>query len=55
MTRPKKLTVRVKDEEIDDLKARLRQTRWPDQLEGVGWEYGSELSYMKVRSCPPPR
>lgn len=48
MSHPKKLTIAVKDTQISDLKSRLAQTRWPDQLEGVGWEYGSELSYLKV-------
>ncbi|BDA50390.1 Epoxide hydrolase 1 [Coccomyxa sp. Obi] len=47
MSHPKKLTIAVKDTQISDLKARLAQTRWPDQLEGVGWEYGSELGYVK--------
>jgi hypothetical protein len=49
MAHPKKLIVRVKDEEIDDLKSRLRNTRWPDELEGAGWDYGSDLNYIKVR------
>ena len=48
MSHPKKLTIAVKDTQISDLKSRLAQTRWPDQLNGVGWEYGSELSYVKV-------
>lgn len=26
------------------------QCRWPDELEGVGWEYGAKKSYMQV--CP---
>ncbi|MFI7465723.1 epoxide hydrolase family protein [Nonomuraea sp. NPDC049646] len=25
---------------LDDLRARLDRTRWPDALEGVGWSYG---------------
>ena len=32
---------------MDDLKARLDQTRWPDEIPGVGWDYGSNLDYMK--------
>ena len=32
---------------ITDLKARLARTRWPDQLDGAGWDYGAELSYMR--------
>jgi len=33
--------------DLDDLKARLARTRWPDQLPGVGWDYGIALDYVK--------
>jgi pimeloyl-ACP methyl ester carboxylesterase len=33
--------------DLDDLRARLARTRWPDQLPGVGWEYGIPLEYVK--------
>ena len=32
---------------IDDLRARLAATRWPDAVDGVGWDYGTDLDYMK--------
>jgi pimeloyl-ACP methyl ester carboxylesterase len=32
---------------LDDLRERLARTRWPDEVEGAGWEYGTNLSYMK--------
>ncbi|MBE7556126.1 MAG: epoxide hydrolase [Anaerolineales bacterium] len=32
---------------LNDLKSRLRSTRWPDQVEGAGWDYGTELSYLQ--------
>lgn len=32
---------------IDDLRARLGNTRFPDQVEDAGWDYGSELSYVR--------
>ncbi len=32
---------------IDDLKLRLRNTRWTDEINGSGWQYGASLSYMK--------
>jgi pimeloyl-ACP methyl ester carboxylesterase len=32
---------------LDDLRARLARTRWPDEVEGAGWDYGTNLSYMK--------
>jgi epoxide hydrolase len=33
--------------DLDDLKARLDRTRWPDQLPGVGWDYGIPLDYVR--------
>src|SRR6059058_2724499 len=32
---------------LDDLRARLANTRWPDEVEGAGWDYGTNLQYMK--------
>src|SRR5262249_37202714 len=33
--------------DLDDLQARLDRTRWPDQLPGVGWDYGIPPDYVK--------
>jgi epoxide hydrolase len=33
--------------EVDDLRARLARTRWPDQISGVGWDYGIPLDYVR--------
>lgn len=40
-------TIDVPDSVLVDLKERLGRTRFPDQLEGAEWTYGSELSYVK--------
>jgi len=32
---------------LDDLKARLGHTRWPDEVEGAGWDYGTSLAYLR--------
>ena len=40
-------TVHVDDRVLEDLQARLAQTRFPDQLEGAGWDYGTELVYLE--------
>jgi len=37
----------VPDADIEDLKDRLARTRWPDQLSGVGWGYGTPLEYVR--------
>jgi pimeloyl-ACP methyl ester carboxylesterase len=38
--------IRVADSVLEDLRNRLAQTRFPDQLEGTGWEYGTPLDYL---------
>src|SRR5438309_1167818 len=32
---------------IDDLKCRIAQTRWTDEIIDSGWKYGSNLNYIK--------
>jgi len=39
--------IRVADGVLDDLRARLRRTRWPDQLPGIGWEQGTDLHWLQ--------
>ncbi len=39
--------VRVDDEVLEDLRRRLAQTRFPDQIEGTGWEYGIPIDYLR--------
>ena len=39
--------ISVPDEELAELRERLRLTRWPNQLEGADWDYGTELGYLK--------
>ncbi len=37
----------VPQADLDDLRARLARTRWPDQLQDTGWEYGLPLDYLR--------
>ena len=39
--------IHVEDEELDDLRARLRRTRWPDQVPGVDWRQGTKLDWLQ--------
>jgi microsomal epoxide hydrolase len=32
---------------LDDLRERLARTRFPDEVEGTGWDYGTNLGYME--------
>src|SRR5262245_58313829 len=43
----KPFRIAVDEAVLRDLKERLARTRWPDQLEGAGWDYGVELGYLK--------
>ena len=39
--------IHVADEVLDDLRVRLRRTRWPDQVPGIGWKQGTELEWLR--------
>ena len=40
-------TIDVEDSVLDDLRQRLAGTRWPDEMPNSGWDYGSNLGYVK--------
>ena len=39
--------IHVPDEVLADLQHRLSHTRWPDEIPGSEWDYGSNLDYIK--------
>jgi epoxide hydrolase len=39
--------IEIPQADLDDLLGRLARTRWPDQLEGTGWDYGIPLGYLR--------
>ncbi len=39
--------IHVPDEVLADLHHRLSHTRWPDEISGSEWDYGSNLDYIK--------
>jgi pimeloyl-ACP methyl ester carboxylesterase len=39
--------IRVDDTVLEDLRRRLAWTRFPDQIEGTGWEYGIPIDYVR--------
>lgn len=39
--------VAVSDDVLADLRVRLERTRFPDEVPATGWEYGSNLAYMR--------
>jgi hypothetical protein len=40
-------TPRTTPAAIEDLRARLRATRWPDAPEDAGWSLGTDLAYLR--------
>jgi len=39
--------VDVPEDVLRDLRDRLERTRWPDEVEGAGWDYGANLAYQR--------
>jgi len=37
----------VPQAQLEDLRDRLARTRWPDEVEGAGWDYGTNRGYLK--------
>jgi pimeloyl-ACP methyl ester carboxylesterase len=37
----------IAQSQLDDLKSRLANTRWPEELPGVGWERGVPVGYLQ--------
>ena len=42
--------VQVDDSVLVDLRQRLDRTRWPDELDAAGWDYGVPLGYLRELS-----
>jgi pimeloyl-ACP methyl ester carboxylesterase len=40
-------TIAVPEAVLDDLRQRLERVRWPDQIEGTGWDLGTDLAYAR--------
>jgi microsomal epoxide hydrolase len=45
---PTPFELRIPDEAIADLKARLARTRFPDAAPGEAWEFGTDVAYMEA-------
>jgi hypothetical protein len=42
--------IHTDDHDIDDLRRRLRETRWSQSLDGAGWEMGMDAAYLRSLS-----
>ena len=38
----------VPEADLVDLRRRIAATRWPDEVDGAAWDYGSNLGYMRA-------
>ncbi|MBD2756662.1 epoxide hydrolase family protein [Spirosoma validum] len=47
MVKSKPFSINVPQSVLDDLQKRLTRTRWPDEVEGAGWSYGTSRHYMQ--------
>lgn len=47
-TEPEPFVIDVADAVLDDLRRRLRATRWPDQPEDAGWALGTDVAYLRA-------
>src|SRR6202166_5338041 len=45
--RPEPFTAQADPAVLEDLRARLRATRWPDAPEDAGWSLGTDLDYLR--------
>jgi Epoxide hydrolase N terminus len=45
--RAERFSVRVSDEVLADLRARIANTRWPGPGPGAPWEQGTHLAYLR--------
>jgi pimeloyl-ACP methyl ester carboxylesterase len=42
-----RFTISVSDAALTDLHARLSRARWPDQLDGIGWDQGTDRASLE--------
>ena len=40
-------TIDIPQADLDDLHRRLEMTRWPDAMDGAGWDYGTDPVYLR--------
>lgn len=44
---PRPFSVRYDEDAVADLKSRLRATRFPDAVDGAGWDYGTNPQFLE--------
>jgi pimeloyl-ACP methyl ester carboxylesterase len=44
---PTPFRISVPDADLDDLRASIARTRWPDEVDDAGWDYGTPRGYLQ--------
>ena len=44
---PQRFQIHVEQSVLANLQQRLAATRWPDEIDGAGWDYGTNETYLK--------
>jgi pimeloyl-ACP methyl ester carboxylesterase len=39
--------IEVREDVLNDMRDRLRRTRWPDQIADSAWDYGTDIAYLR--------
>jgi len=40
-------TINLAQSTLDDVRERLARARWPAEVKGAGWDYGTNVAYLK--------
>lgn len=47
MSNPEPMPLRVGESKLDDLRRRLANARWPAEIDGANWDYGTDQGFLK--------
>jgi microsomal epoxide hydrolase len=48
MMNPTPFTIYIDEDILLDLRERLARVRWPDEIPGSEWQYGTDLTYLQA-------
>ncbi len=40
-------TINIPDDVLDDMRSRIANTRWPDEIPNSDWDYGTNMAYVR--------
>ena len=45
--KPEPFRIEIEQPVLDDVRSRIRATRWPDAIPGVGWDHGTDPDFLR--------